>query len=113
MTEEKSNGSVAYMRDFHEKKFLELEEIIKDGFEASAKIMRDGFQLVASELRVTREQGFVPVPILQDILKSNNEAYKEMFKANNDAYKSLLRTVCYMLGGLMAWVTGMKLWLPN
>lgn len=102
----------------------ELVDTIKDTNKELKDVMRDGFKSVSHELQVSREQGHIPIGVMEKILTSNNEANrttilsiteanKENRKSSDEAYTRILKTVCWMMGVILVWVTGMKVWLPD
>lgn len=115
------NGRVL---EFQREKFNEMETLIEKGFELLATEMRHGFQAVTSELRITRDQGVVPVPILEKIMAANNEAYKDIFSTtntnftnlmttSNTNFKSLIRIVCITITVLLTAYTGVRIFWPD
>lgn len=109
---------------FQTEKFKDLRNAMKDGFDDLKKTTKDGFDSLLQELRVSREQGHIPLSVMKEMLVSNNAAYQEMMKASHEAFKEarkssdesyskILRQVCWMMAAVLVWVTGMKIWLPD
>lgn len=111
-------------KDLITSRFMEIKDVIKDTSRELKDVTKEGFASLQAELRLSREQGHIPVSVMKEILNSNNEAYKSMInsvtdankenrKSSDTAYQSILKTVCYMMAGVLAWVTGMKIFLPE
>jgi hypothetical protein len=92
---------------------MEIKKAIEDSSKEQRKVMEKGFEELKRELQLGREQGHIPITVLEKMLESNNSAYKEMIHNNNLTYKSILKTICWMMVVLLGWVTGMKYFLPD
>jgi hypothetical protein len=100
--------------------FMEIKTTIAD----LTQVTKDGFSSLEKEFRLGREQGHIPVNVMEKLLTSNNEAYMAMItaintsntesrKSSNETNTQLLNRVLTMMCVLLAWVTGMKFFLPD
>jgi hypothetical protein len=61
-----------------------------------------GFKEVADELKIMREQGNIPVGVMQSIITSNN-----------DTYRTIIRILCWTFGSIIVALIGLKLVFPT
>lgn len=85
---------------------MELKAAIKDGIDDLKATTREGFDSLLMELRMSREQGHIPVSVMEKMLTAQNEAFKENRKSSDEAYSKILKTFAMLISALMAWFTG-------
>jgi hypothetical protein len=94
---DKLNGSSNGHLDFHvfsnqqEQRFGSLEMVLKQGFEG-----------VTQELKALREQGYIPVSVVEKI----SEQQKAIIHP-------VIKLLCYSLILVILWFTGLKAALPH
>lgn len=71
-------------------------------FESLERVLKDGFQGVTEELRLLREQGYIPVSVLQKITEQQRALIHPIIK---------LLSVSMIL--ILVWFTGLKAILPH
>lgn len=79
-----------------------LKDSQEQRFESLERVLKDGFQGVTEELKLLREQGYVPVSVLQKI---------------TDQQRALIYPVIKVLAAslilVLVWFTGLKAILPH
>lgn len=88
---DKSNGQYYELKVMQETHFSELQQTLKEGFEG-----------IRHELKLTREAGSFPLPVVERLIESNNQTYR-----------NIIKTICLILCVLIAWLTGVKHFLPH
>lgn len=71
-------------------------------FESLESVLRQGFQTVTEELRLMREQGHIPVSVVEKI----HEQHKNLIHP-------VIRLLCTALVLTLLWFTGLKAALPH
>lgn len=61
-----------------------------------------GFKEVSDELKIMREQGNLPVSVVQSMINSNN-----------DTYRSIIKMLCWAFGAIVIGLIGTRLAFPN
>src|SRR5574343_182408 len=89
----KANGhyDLGSFRDAQEQRFESLESVL-----------RQGFSSVTEELRLLREQGYVPVSVLERITEQQKSFVYPIIKV-----------LCVSLVLTIVWFTGLKALLPH
>jgi len=90
---DKSNGHF----DLHS--FRSLQDA---RFESLERVLSSGFQQVTEELRLLREQGYIPVSVMEKMTKQQQEVIHPVIKV-----------LCYSLIAIIVWFTGLKAALPH
>lgn len=90
---DKLNGhyDLHHLKASQEQRFESLEAVLKQGFEG-----------VTKELKLLREQGYVPVSVMQQI----TEQQKSLIQP-------IIRVLSISLLLILAWFTGLKAILPH
>jgi hypothetical protein len=71
-------------------------------FESLERVLSSGFQQVTEELRLLREQGYIPVSVMEKMTKQQQEVIHPVIKV-----------LCYSLIAIIVWFTGLKAALPH
>jgi hypothetical protein len=71
----------------------------EERFESLESVLRNGFEGVTGELKALREQGYVPVSVME--------------KITNNIIHPVIRVLCYSLIVVILWFTGLKALLPH
>jgi hypothetical protein len=90
-----------------EERFRDLKSAVKEGLDDLKSTTQRGFDALLRELQSSREQGHIPVSLMKDMLAAQNEAFRENRKSSDAAYSKILSQYGLILGGLIAWFTGM------
>lgn len=61
-----------------------------------------GFKEVSEELKIMREQGNLPVSVVQSMISSNN-----------DTYRSVIKMLCWAFGAIIAGLIATRVAFPN
>lgn len=84
----------------------DFKQAIKDEFRSLGDSLGgkldSGFKDVSSELKGMREQGHIPVNVMQTIIDSNNSTYK-----------SIIHILCWTFGMIIASLITLKIVFPN
>lgn len=90
---EKTNGhfNLALYKDSQEQRFESLELVLKHGFQG-----------VTDELKLLREQGYIPVSVLEKITDQQRRIIYPV-----------VRVLCLALVVVITWFTGLKAALPH
>ena len=87
------NGHV----DFHV--FSNRQE---ERFESLESVLRNGFDGVTAELKALREQGYIPISVVEKITEQQRNIIHPVIKV-----------LCYSLIVVILWFTGLKAALPH
>jgi len=87
------NGHV----DFH--MFSNRQE---ERFESLESVLRNGFDGITQELKALREQGYIPISVVEKITEQQRAIIHPV-----------IRVLCYSLIVVILWFTGLKALLPN
>jgi hypothetical protein len=87
------NGHV----DFHV--FSNRQE---ERFESLESVLRNGFDGVTAELKALREQGYIPISVVEKITEQQRNIIHPVIKV-----------LCYSLIVVILWFTGLKALLPH
>jgi len=87
------NGHV----DFH--MFSNRQE---ERFESLESVLRNGFDGITQELKALREQGYIPISVVEKITEQQR-----------NIIHPVIRVLCYSLIVVILWFTGLKALLPN
>ena len=68
-----------------------IETILMEGFDKIHAALKD----VSTEIKLTREQGFIPMPIVEKMLDNNNSTSQ---KAADRVFKVLIAIIVVLLG---------------
>lgn len=90
----------------HSGKLDILENILIDGFHKLHTTMDIGFSNVANELKLTRESGFIPAPIVEKMLDNQD-------KINNKNTDKVFRVLLFAFGSVLLVVLGLKAFFPH
>lgn len=71
----------------------------EERFESLESVLRNGFDGVTTELRALREQGFIPISVME--------------KITHNVIQPVIRVLCYALIVVILWFTGLKAVLPH
>jgi hypothetical protein len=71
-------------------------------FESLEAVLRDGFNGVTAELKALREQGYIPVSVVEKITEQQR-----------NIIHPVIRTLCYSMIVVILWFTGFKAALPH
>lgn len=110
--------------EFQLERFKEIKVAIKEEIESLRETTQGGFDSLLHELRLSREQGHIPVSVMEKILQQNHDAYRDIIKTSNEAHREsatsttesnrkVMNTLCYVVAALLAWVTGIKYFEPG
>ena len=90
---EKTNGhfDLSHYKDSQEQRFDSLELVLKQGFQG-----------VTEELRLLREQGYIPISVLEKITDQQRKIIYPV-----------VRVLCLALVVIITWFTGLKAALPH
>lgn len=91
----------------------DIRATIRESNETLRATVQAGFESLQEELRMSREQGHIPVSVLEKILEQNYKAYASMAAHTDATNKHVMKTLCYLTTGLLVWVTGMKYFFPD
>jgi hypothetical protein len=86
-----TNGHFDSFRSYQEQKFDSLETVLKQGFQG-----------VTEELRLLREQGYIPVSVVE-----------KMTEQQKSIIHPVIRVLCWSLIAIIVWFTGLKALLPH
>lgn len=84
-----------------------------EGFETLENILKDGFEKVAGELMLLREQGYIPIDIHEKMLKQVNEINAAVMVQYKTFITVIVRALCLVIVGLVFWLTGIKYFAPH
>lgn len=90
----------------HSGKLDILESILIEGFHKLHSTMDIGFNNVAKELRLTRESGFIPAPIVERMLENQD-------KTNNKNTDKIFKVLVLVFGSVLVVVLGLKAFFPH
>jgi hypothetical protein len=93
---DKLNGSGNHF-DFHG--FRNLQE---QRFESLESVLKSGFDGVTAELKALREQGYIPISVVEKITEQQR-----------NIIHPVIRVLCYALIVLILWFTGLKALVPH
>lgn len=79
-----------------------LKENQDHRFDGLERVLKNGFDSVTSELRALREQGYIPVSVVEKM----NEQQRAVIHP-------IIRTLCIALVAIIAWFTGLKGLFPH
>ncbi len=96
MQMEKLNGN-GHFFDIHS-----LKENQDSRFDGLEKVLKNGFDSVTHELRALREQGYIPVSVVE-----------KMAEQQKAVIHPIIRTLCIALVAIIAWFTGLKGLFPH
>lgn len=71
-------------------------------FESLEKVLKDGFDGVTGELKALREQGYIPISVVEKITEQQR-----------NIIHPVIRVLCYSLIVVILWFTGLKALLPH
>lgn len=71
-------------------------------FESLESVLKEGFQGVTEELRALRQEGYIPISVMQKITDQQKHLIHPV-----------IRVLCYSLIALILWFTGLKAALPH
>lgn len=71
-------------------------------FESLEAVLRQGFQGVTAELKALREQGYIPVSVVE-----------KMTEQQKNLIHPVIRLLCTALVLVLLWFTGLKAALPH
>ena len=71
-------------------------------FESLESVLRQGFQGVTAELKALREQGYIPVSVVE-----------KMTEQQKNLIHPVVRLLCTALVLVLLWFTGLKAALPH
>lgn len=108
-------------RTMRAEQISDFKSSIREGITDLKTVTREGFDSLKSELKLSREQGHIPITVMEKILASNNAAYSSMMKSSHEAFaesrrssnesnRRILNQLCWMMGCLVAWVTGVQVY---
>lgn len=105
---EYANGAarISKVLEEHSGKLDILENILIDGFHKLHSTMDRGFSNVANELKLTRESGFIPAPIVEKMLENQD-------KINNKNADKVYRILLVVFGSVLLVVLGLKAFFPH
>jgi hypothetical protein len=84
-----------------------------EGFETLEAILKDGFDKVAGELMLLREQGYIPIDIHEKMLKQVNEIHAAVMVQYKTFITVIVKALCLVIVGLVFWLTGIKYFAPH
>lgn len=79
-----------------------LKDSQEQRFESLESVLKQGFQGVTSELRALREQGYIPVSVVE-----------KMTEQQKNLIHPVIRLLCTALVLILLWFTGLKAALPH
>lgn len=90
---DKLNGhyDLSHFKDSQEQRFESLESVLKQGFQG-----------VTAELKALREQGYIPVSVVE-----------KMTEQQKNLIHPVIRLLCTALVLVLLWFTGLKAALPH
>lgn len=71
-------------------------------FESLEAVLKDGFNGVTAELKALREQGYIPIGVVEKITEQQR-----------NIIHPVIRALCYSLIVVILWFTGFKAALPH
>lgn len=71
-------------------------------FESLERVLKDGFDGVTGELKALREQGYIPISVVEKITEQQR-----------NIIHPVIRVLCYSLIVVILWFTGLKAALPH
>lgn len=74
----------------------------EERFDSLESVLRDGFDGVTAELKALREQGYIPISVVEKITEQQRSIIHPVIKV-----------LCYSLIVVILWFTGLKALLPN
>jgi hypothetical protein len=84
-----------------------------EGFETLEGILKDGFERVATELTLLREQGYIPIDIHEKMLRQVNEIHASIMLQYKTFITVIVKALCLVIVGLVFWLTGIKYFAPH
>lgn len=93
---DKLNGN-GHLHDF---RFLKENQDTR--FDSLELVLKNGFDSVTNELRALREQGYIPVSVVE-----------KMAEHQRAVIHPIIRTLCIALVAIIAWFTGLKGLFPH
>jgi hypothetical protein len=85
------NGHLESFRSYQQEKFESLETVLKQGFQG-----------VTEELKLLREQGYIPVSVVE-----------KMTEQQKNIIHPVVKVLCWSLIAIIVWFTGLKAILPH
>jgi hypothetical protein len=74
----------------------------EERFESLESVLRNGFDGITQELKALREQGYIPISVVEKITEQQRAIIHPV-----------IRVLCYSLIVVILWFTGLKALLPN
>jgi hypothetical protein len=74
----------------------------EERFESLESVLRNGFDGVTGELKALREQGYIPISVVEKITEQQKAIIHPVIKV-----------LCYSLIVVILWFTGLKAALPH
>jgi hypothetical protein len=74
----------------------------EERFESLESVLRNGFEGVTGELKALREQGYIPISVVEKITEQQRNIIHPVIKV-----------LCYSLIVVILWFTGLKAALPH
>jgi hypothetical protein len=71
-------------------------------FDSLERVLKDGFDGVTGELKALREQGYIPISVVEKITDQQR-----------NIIHPVIRVLCYSLIAVILWFTGLKALLPH
>ena len=90
-----------------------LHNAQSEGFETLENILKDGFDKVAGELMMLREQGYIPIDVHEKMIKQMNEIHANVMVQYKTFITVIVRALCFVIVGLVLWLTGLKYLAPH
>jgi len=82
-------------------------------FESLEAVLRQGFQGVTAELKALREQGYIPISVVEKMTEHQNSVMGKMAEQQKNIIHPVIRSLCYSLIVVILWFTGFKAALPH
>lgn len=90
-----------------------LHENQVEGFQTLETILKEGFDKVAGELMMLREQGYIPIDIHEKMIRQINEINASVMLQYKTFITVIVRALCFVIMGLVLWLTGLKYLAPH
>jgi hypothetical protein len=74
----------------------------EERFESLEVVLKTGFEGVTAELKALREQGYIPISVVEKITEQQR-----------NIIHPVIRVLCYSLIVVILWFTGLKALLPQ
>lgn len=74
----------------------------EERFESLESVLKSGFEGVTGELKALREQGYIPISVVEKITEQQR-----------NIIHPVIRALCYSLIAVILWFTGLKALLPH